>query len=289
MNYRFSYPVDDAGVDDITSALRTHGLAIVTSVLDGDTVSELMNTIEPEFGSGDSRHSNGGEKYTVQAVPGLLGLDPIYAQKLLLNSMFLGVADRILAPHCHNYRVQISTGMRIPPGGVNQFLHREMGIYRPFLPYDTVQAEYVLFAMWAGTEFTCENGATRLVPGSHLWDERRSAQEHEIVRAEMPSGSVAMWLGTTLHAGAANETHSPRTGFICALGVDWLVQQENQLITIPSEEARKLPEKAQRLLGYQASPMYGWARGVTSDNLLEVDRSASRYVNAGLHESAGEA
>ncbi|MGF6888263.1 ectoine hydroxylase-related dioxygenase (phytanoyl-CoA dioxygenase family) [Nocardia sp. GAS34] len=288
MNYRFSYPVDDAGVDDIASALKTHGLAIVTNVLDSDTVSKLMNTIEPEFSADDFRPSD-GEKYTVQAVPGLLGIDPIYAETLLLNSIFLSVADRILAPRCHNYRVQISTGMRIPAGGVNQFLHREMDIYRPFLPYDTVQAEYVLFAMWAGTDFTLENGATRMVPGSHLWDEQRSAQEHEIVRAEMPSGSVAMWLGTTLHAGAANKTRSPRTGFICALGVDWLVQQENQLITIPPEAARKLPEKAQRLLGYQASPMYGWARGMRSDNLLEVDRSASRYVNAGLHESAGEA
>lgn len=285
MNYRFSYPVDDAGVDDIASTLTTYGLAIVTNVLDDDTVSKLMNTIEPEFGSDASDPSDGGEKYTVQAVPGLLGIDPIYAETLLLNSMFLGVADRILAPHCHNYRVQVSTGMRIPAGGTNQFLHREMDIYRPFLPYDTVQAEYGLFAMWAGTDFTFENGATRLVPGSHLWDEQRSAQEHEIIRAEMPSGSVAMWLGMTLHAGAANKTQNPRTGFLCALGVDWLVQQENQLITIPPEEARKLPEKAQRLLGYQASPMYGWARGRTSDNLLEADRSASRYVNAGLHES----
>ncbi|MEN0139615.1 MAG: phytanoyl-CoA dioxygenase family protein, partial [Rhodococcus sp. (in: high G+C Gram-positive bacteria)] len=278
MSYRFHSPVDEAGVEEIASALKTQGMAIVTNVLDDSTVSNLMNTIEPRFRSDVSGDSEDKERQTVQTVTGLLGIDPIYAETLLLNPMFLAVADRILGPHCHNYRVQASVSMRTVPGGQNQYLHREMDIYRPFLPYDTVQAEYLLFAMWAGTDFTPENG-TKLVPGSHLWDEERSAQDAETVRAVMPSGSVAMWLGTTLHAGVRNEAHSPRTGFLCALGVDWLTQEENQLITLPPDEARKLPEKAQRLLGYQASPMYGWAGGMTSDNLLEVDRSVTGYVN----------
>ncbi|HEV2598892.1 MAG TPA: phytanoyl-CoA dioxygenase family protein [Sphingopyxis sp.] len=287
MTFIFSNPPDETGVDDIAAALRTYGLVIVNDVLDSDTVAKLMGAIEPEFGSemSGTRDAVPETRPTVQAVPGLLGIDPVYADTLLLNPMFLAVADRILGPHCHNYRVQVSTGMRIVPGGDNQFLHREMDIYRPFLPYDTSQAELILFAMWAGTDFTPENGATMMVPGSHLWEEGRKAEDGEVVRAVMPKGSVAMWLGTTLHAGASNRTEQPRTGFICALGVDWLTPEENQLLTIPPEAARNLPEKAQRLIGYQAAPMYGWVRGMKSDNLLEIDRSVTGYINAGLNEA----
>ncbi|MEN0139613.1 MAG: phytanoyl-CoA dioxygenase family protein [Rhodococcus sp. (in: high G+C Gram-positive bacteria)] len=287
MDHKLPNPHDEAGIDKVASALRTHGMVIVTDVLDNNTVSKLTDRIDSEYeheASISALEGDTSKKHTVHAITGLLGVDPIYAETLLLNPTFLGVADRILAPHCHNYRVQVSAAGRVVQGGQNQYLHREMDIYRPFLPYDTVQAEYILFSMWAGTDFTAENGATRMVPGSHLWDEQRTAEEHEVVQAEMPRGSVAMWLGTTLHGGGVNQTEHPRQGFLCALGVDWLAQEENQLVAVPPEVARTLPEKAQRLLGYQASPVYGWATGMTSENLLEIDRSVSGYVNAGLSE-----
>jgi len=287
MRFKFPNPSEEAGIEDIVSSLKTNGMVVVTDVLDKDTVAKMMSAIEPAYRTKmpQSEADPEADRHDVYGVTGLLGVDKIYAEALLLNPMYLAVADRILKPHCHNYRVQVSSAARIVKGGENQYLHREMDIYRPFIPYDPVQAEYILFSMWAGTDFTIENGATRMVPGSHLWDEQRKAREDEVVQATMPSGSVAMWLGTTLHGGAVNTTDDPRQGFICALGVDWLTPEENQFMAVPPEFARTLPERAQRLVGYQYAPMYGWVRGITTENLLDVDTSVLGYQRAGLFVS----
>ena len=113
--------------------------------------------------------------------------------------------------------------------------------------------------MWAVSDFTEENGATRLVPGSHLWEREREATKGEVVQGAMSKGSVLVWLGTLLHGMGVNGTDTPRTGLVSAYSVGWLPQEENQYLACPPEVAAGLPEKVQQLLGYKAhSPILGW-------------------------------
>ena len=74
------------------------------------------------------------------------------------------VRDPILGPNCHHYRMCGGGIIQVCGGGGDQPLHREMDIYQPYIPHDPTQPDPVLSIGFAGTDFTVENGATRVVP-----------------------------------------------------------------------------------------------------------------------------
>lgn len=88
--------------------------------------------------------------------------------------------------------------------------------------------------MWAVTDFTAANGATRVVPGSHR--EPRSPVPFEdlpSIPAEMPRGSVLVWHGSLWHGGGANTTTTRRLGVAMNYCAGYVRQQENQQLGIP--------------------------------------------------------
>src|SRR2546430_8449361 len=65
--------------------------------------------------------------------------------------------------------------------------------------------------MWALTDFTEANGATRIIPGSHLRDHSPDfGAPYDSIAAEMPAGSVLVWHGSLWHGGGAHTTDAPR-------------------------------------------------------------------------------
>ena len=107
--------------------------------------------------------------------------------------------------------------------------------------------------MFAIDEFTQENGATTIVPGSHKWTEP-VRQDVESVTVEMASGSLLAWDGACWHGGGENATpDQSRMGLNLNYNLAWLRQQENQYLGVPREVVPTLPERLQRLLGYQVN------------------------------------
>ena len=101
-------------------------------------------------------------------------------------------------------------------------------------------------------DFTAENGATRVVPGSHLWPAKRKPQEHEVVAAEMKAGSAIYYLGKTLHGGGPNQTQDQmRRALFLGFSLGWLRTKENFFISTPIEAVREMPKRVQQLLGYE--------------------------------------
>lgn len=294
----------DDGVADVVAALCEAGAVIVRGLL----ASELMDTVTAKLQPAFEQMSPGADPFTgqdskIKALGRVLTRGNEFSDYLLLNRFFLEVADAILrpqcpmasptaavpgppadwsdtyaqlghareagsGPHCHHYRVNAHAALRVCKGGTNQPLHRETDIYRPFLEHDPRRPECILACNWAGTDFTRDNGATRLVPGSHRWEQQREAEENEVTQAEMPKGSVVFWLGGLLHGAGANHTDEPRTGIIITLSVNWLVTEENQYLAVPPSIARTLPERTQQLLGYRSSASLGCIAGRPSDNWL---------------------
>ena len=130
-----------------------------------------------------------------------------------------------------------------------------------FYPIRIPNVEFQISAMWALDDFTLENGATQVVPGSHL--ERGAAytagddiDETQVVQAVMPKGSVLFYLGSTVHGGGANISAAPRKGLITTYSLGWLRQEENHYLTIPRAVADSYPERVRRLMGYQAHGKY---------------------------------
>ena len=105
--------------------------------------------------------------------------------------------------------------------------------------------------MWAVTDFTEENGATRIIPGSHLEDHSPNPLEHyDSIPAEMPKGSVLLWVGSLWHGGGANRTSDRRVGITINYCAGFIRQQENQQLGIPVETVKRFPKRLQEMVGY---------------------------------------
>jgi ectoine hydroxylase-related dioxygenase (phytanoyl-CoA dioxygenase family) len=105
--------------------------------------------------------------------------------------------------------------------------------------------------MWALTDFTEANGATRVVPDSHRSPDEVRYEPADTVPAEMPQGSVVLYLGSTVHGGGANQTDLTRIGVNVDYLLGWLRQEENQYLSYSLDQVRAMPERVQRLLGYE--------------------------------------
>ncbi|MFP6796867.1 MAG: phytanoyl-CoA dioxygenase family protein [Pseudomonadales bacterium] len=183
-------------------------------------------------------------------------------------------SDPERGPNCDHYNLGASVMLEVRIGNENQMLHRENAIYQPYIGYISKMREFVVSVMWAATDFTEENGATRLVPGSHMWPEDQVAKESEIAQAVMPKGSAVMWLSRTLHGAGKSRISERRTGFFNSFIPDWLRQEENQYLSVPPEIAGKLSDKVKQVIGYSSSNSLGWVKGRARENLLIEGSSA---------------
>ena len=294
--------------DDVAESLRRDGAAVVRELVAPDIADAIAARVVPELRAREPGGESFFGAPT-RGIGDIFVHAPEIAKHLLLHETFLEIADAILlpqapmaaraaqarpsetweegldaafedylemkprdpvlGPNCHHYRLKISGARQVCAGEAHQFLHREMDTFRPFLEHDPETPERALAIVWALTDFTLENGATRLVPGSHRWPRERAAEEHEVARAVMPKGSAALWTGKTLHGLAASRDES-RTSVTFVFMVDWLTTEENQFFAVPPEVARDLPERAQQLIGYRASPALGWVTDRDPDNLLRT-------------------
>ena len=122
---------------------------------------------------------------------------------------------------------------------------------RRLMPRARPHAAVICNSMWALTDFTEENGATRLAPGSHLWEDGTDyGAELETVPAEMGRGSVLVWHGSLWHAGGANRTAERRVGIAMNYCAGFIRQQENQQLRIPREIAARFSPRLRQLVGY---------------------------------------
>ena len=166
---------------------------------------------------------------------------------LIAHRMVLDVVDAILLPSCADYQIGSTTGIEILPGECEQQLHRDDTPY----PIQVAGLELQIGVMWALNDFTAENGATRVVPGSHRF--LRAWHRPDLTRwaqAVMPKGSAVFYLGSTWHGGGANRSQSPRTGLINTYCLGWLRSEENHTLEVPPQSARQYDERIRRLLGY---------------------------------------
>jgi ectoine hydroxylase-related dioxygenase (phytanoyl-CoA dioxygenase family) len=168
---------------------------------------------------------------------------------LAVHPLLLAVLDAVLGP---SYQLSAPTGIEIAPGEKAQFLHTDDAIY----PLPRPHGEVVLNTMWAFDDFTAENGATRVVPGSHRWTDRVPVDPEETVTITMPAGSVLFTRGSLWHGGGANHTERTRLGVLLEYAAGWLRQQENHILAVPPDIVRTLEPRLQELIGYGIHPPF---------------------------------
>jgi ectoine hydroxylase-related dioxygenase (phytanoyl-CoA dioxygenase family) len=176
----------------------------------------------------------------------LLARDRVFAD-VPLHPPVLEVAEQVLDP---GLLLSSLTAIEMLPGQAAQPFHADDGsipLPRPHVPLSCV-------AIWALTDFTPDNGATRLVPGSHRRDRKPRKGEQpgadEVVEAVMPAGSVLVYDGGMWHGGGPNRSDDRRLGIVCNMCAGWVRQEESQLLALPRDHVARLPDRLRRMVGY---------------------------------------
>ncbi|MBR0696577.1 phytanoyl-CoA dioxygenase family protein [Bradyrhizobium lablabi] len=224
--------------DKIIADIHTNGFAIVENVIEEQALRRIKTEMSSLFELA-SFGENEFHGYRTRRIHGLLAKTRAL-DVLVMHPVALVVAEAILGAE---FQLSIGVGIEILPGESAQPLHREGDLY----PSVRADVTTVLSSMWTLTEFTERNGATRMVRESHL------GREGATVVATAGPGSLILWQGKTLHAAGANLDSTSRIGINFDYNLGWLRQQENQYLSIPPPIAARLPERLQRLIGYQMS------------------------------------
>ena len=235
----------DATAEAVATVIAEDGCAVIDDLAS----PELLDRLDAEMRGYVDHTPYGVDEFAgprTRRTGGLVARSEA-ARALVLDDLVLGTCDRVL-DHVQQYQLHLTQLIRIEPGGGAQTIHRDQWAF-DFFTFPTgyqVQCN----TLWAATDFTEANGATRVVPGSHLADDKLRLDVSDTEPAEMARGSVLLYVGSMYHGGGANTTDSDRVGVNITYSVAWLRQEENQYLTVPPEIARELPERMQRLLGY---------------------------------------
>jgi ectoine hydroxylase-related dioxygenase (phytanoyl-CoA dioxygenase family) len=218
--------------------LRTDGYVILRDVVARAVVEEVCGALRPlldqqPWGKGEFFGDRTRRVHNVLAKT--RAVDALVADPAIVD---------LLRGTLGHPQVSIVNAIEIHPGETAQFLHQDDVVF----PIDRPHPPVIVNTMWALTEFTAENGATRLVPRSQ--DATELDDDPSIVTAEMEPGSVLVWTGGLFHGGGANRAQQPRLGLNVNYNCAWLRQQENQYLAIPKDIAATLSDEFLRLIGY---------------------------------------
>jgi ectoine hydroxylase-related dioxygenase (phytanoyl-CoA dioxygenase family) len=221
---------------------------------DGYTIIE--DAIEPEFVAAlradlERLHSelhvtpadNDFEGRRTLRVYNLLARGEIWA-RVPVHKTVLPVVEGVLDRGC---LVSSLSSIAIGPGETAQPIHADDQL----MPLAKPHAPTVCNTMWALTDFTEANGATRIIPGTHLAGSSPDyGAPYDSIAAEMRAGSVLVWHGSLWHGGGANTTSEVRIGVAMNYCAGWVRQQENQQLGIPRDIVRRFEPRLQELCGF---------------------------------------
>ena len=229
---------------DITGAIERDGAVIVENLIDEQQAKTALDELRPHIEATPTGPDDFAGHQTTRT--GALVARSPACRALVMHPSIIGMCDAFLLPNCKRYQLHLAQVIRLMPGQKKQPLHRDRLVWDDYLQ----GVEPQLNTLWALTDFTCENGATQVVPGSPAWPKDREAKAEEISYAEMPRGSVLVYSGTVIHAGGANNSAADRVGLNITYSLGWLRQEENQYLSCPPEIAKDLDPALQELLGY---------------------------------------
>lgn len=220
------------------------GYTIVTDAIEEELLDALdadLRRLEVDLGIVPARNDFEGEQ-TVR-IYNLLVHGPAF-ERVPVHRNVLPVVEQVLDRGC---LVSSLSSIAICEGETPQPIHADdqlMPLAKPHVPT-------VCNTMWALTDFTEANGATRILPGTHTADHSPVyGQHYDSIPAEMPRGSVLVWHGSLWHGGGANTTAQRRVGLAMNYCAGWVRQQENQQLGIPRDVAAAFEPRLQQLCGY---------------------------------------
>ena len=268
----------NATADAVAEALDREGCAVVERLVPQALLDRARAELKPYLDAtpvGPDDFSGRNTRRTGGLIARSETCRDIVTQPLVLGAV------KALLKHATTFQLHLTQVIAVGPGSESQMIHRDQWAF-DFFPFPTGY-EVQCNTIWAMTDFTEANGATRLVPGSHRLEGRREFTEADTVPAEMPAGSVLFYTGSLYHGAGANRSAEVRYGLNITYAVSWLRQEENQYLSVPAEIARGLPDPLLRLMGYARG---AYALGYVDDMRDPLDVLKGTTSGVGLGDLA---
>lgn len=269
-----------ATIDELHEVLARDGALIVDDLAPTAVVDQVMAEMWPYLDATPDGSDDFSGRNT-RRTGALVARSPA-SRELVQHPSILGVAGKLL-DRAKAYQLHLTQLIAIGPDSPAQSIHRDQWAFDFYeFPADYhVQCNTI----WAMTDFTEENGATRLIPGSQDWPNSFEHTIDESVPAEMSKGSCLLYTGKVYHGGGENRTDDTRVGLNITYDVAWLRQEENQYLSCPPEIAATLDDDLLRLMGYQIG---AYALGYIDDvrDPLEAIRGSSGEMSFGTLASS---
>jgi ectoine hydroxylase-related dioxygenase (phytanoyl-CoA dioxygenase family) len=250
---------------DHLERMKRDGFTVVEGAIEPSLVEALRDDIfrlERELAVAPATNIFEGTR--THRIYNLLARGAVY-QQVPVHANVLPIVEDVLDRGC---LVSSLSSIAIGPGETEQPLHADDQL----IPLPKPHVSIICNTMWALTDFTTENGATRVVPGSHLADRSPLpfGEPVEFQFAEMKAGSVLVFDGSIWHGGGANRTTERRLGLAMNYCAGWMRQQENQQLGIPLDIARGFSERLRKLTGFGLyKKLLGHIDKCSPDDLLE--------------------
>lgn len=240
-----------ADVNTIIDIINRDGCVVIEGLLSDDEAVQLQEFMTKKFQ--DIPNCDGNfYGHSTKRLGALFSHHKLF-QKMAVLKPIIETMDHFLLKSCSDYQINLTQAISIAPGEVKQILHQD----DPMFPFLHPEYESMINCMWAVDDFTEDNGATVLVPGSHLWPRTRNINlsfenlpPEMVTKGVMKKGSVLIYLGSLYHCGGANKSNQKRCGAVISYCLGWLRQAENSYLAYTPEQVLAMPERLRRLLGY---------------------------------------
>ena len=252
-------------VTQTADRLRERGFAVIARLADPLIMDRVEAELRPHFNA----QPPGSHHNSTNRIHSRVLADAPVLQRCIIDSLIIGVVTRLLGPNCVRFQLSSLQGIEVHPGSKHQTLHRDDEIFRLPHPHPIFEVN----VMWAVTDFTTINGATRMVPDSHEWPSGQTPDIDAEISVEMAKGSVLLWLGSTWHGAGSNRSNSARIGVYVGYSLGWLRQEEQMCLALPPDSIRDMPVSVQRMIGYElkGSSTLGWLDGRDPRSELGLD------------------
>lgn len=254
-------------MDRHAQALSEVGYTVIERAIPQDLRERIVRELDPYL---QRRHMgrNDFEGHHSERVYALLAKAPSVAQ-LVEHPAVLALVDALLP---RNYLLSAALAIKVHPGETAQDFHIDdaAGSAGHAL-FARPRAPFGVSAIWALDDFTEDNGATEVIPGSHLWGPEQRPDSRDAVKVVMPAGSVVVFAGNLVHRGGANVSESTRLAITPQYCLPFLRQIEHMVLAVPPHIAGRYSARVQALLGYNViDPGFmGYVDGLHPRRLIE--------------------
>ena len=231
---------------EVAQALKEAGCVVIERLVSEELMSQVGSELKPFIHSTPFGPDSFTGKKTKRT--GSLIARSTSFHELASHPTIVGAAREVICQTATTIQIHLTQIIEIGPGSDAQPIHRDQWAWDSFpFPQDW---EVEVSTMWALTDFTEENGATRVIPGSHLWEDKLRPPFEETIPAVMSSGSVLLYTGSLYHGGGENSTTESRTGVNVDYSASFLRQEENQYLACPPDIAARIDPDLAKLIGY---------------------------------------